>query len=79
MAETKKVLELKFNTADNKQTTLSIINAKEDMSKDAVKQAMEGMVSSGAFATNKGVAYSGAHSAAYVERSVTTLFNSENA
>lgn len=79
MASSKKVLELKFDTMDNKQTTLSFANAKESMSKEEVRGVMQEMVDSGAFATSKNVAYKAPHSAAYVERTITSLFESKDA
>lgn len=73
MAAVKK-LELKFLTADEKQSTLTINEPKDGLTEQNARTAMQAMIDSGIFATTKGVAYTAPYSAAYVERTVTDVF-----
>ena len=74
MAATK-TLKLTFINGENKKTSLSLPDAAENLNEDEVRQAMDEIVQANVF-NRKGVdLYTQTHSAEYIERTVTPLFD----
>lgn len=73
MAEKK--LQLTFATDGGGETNLTLTMAKQDLTADSAKTAMDNMVASQAFANSKGEAYTQAIRAAYIETIETELFS----
>lgn len=71
-----KNLVLTFKCADDTETTITIQDeiAKQDLSADSAKTAMDNMVASQAFANSKGEDYTQAIKAVYVETTETPIF-----
>ena len=72
-----KNLRLVFGTEAGKESSMTLSGVKQDLQADAVKTAMQTMVTSGAFATSKGDKYNAVVSATYVETVTTELFTNE--
>ena len=71
MAEKKLVLE--FIVAGGGTSTMTLDDVKQSLDASTVGSAMQAMIDSGAFATQKGAAYTA--SAQYVETTETGLFD----
>jgi hypothetical protein len=74
MATTTKTLRLTFKNSEAKKVNLSLPNAKPDLSADEVKTAMTTISGQGVFAKDGVELYHEPHAAAYIERTVTSLF-----
>lgn len=75
MTETTKTLKLNFVNGENKTTSLSLLNAKDGLSEEEVRQSMDKIVATGVFEKDGVVMYASPKSAAYIERGVTTIFD----
>lgn len=73
MAEKKLVLH--FAVAGGGSTSMTLSDAKQDLTEETVKTAMQAMCDANAFATSKGAAYSAPAGASYVEEVETVLFD----
>ena len=71
-----KNLVLTFKCADDTETTITIQDeiAKQDLTYDKAKEAMDNMIASQAFANSKGEIYAQAIKAVYVETTETPIF-----
>lgn len=67
-----KTLQMTFTTGDNKRSTVTLDQPKENLDAATVEQAMTTMVNAQVFA-NKDGAFSAPFSAQYVERTVTEI------
>lgn len=72
---TTKTLRLTFKNSENKKVSLSLPDAKEDLSKEQVQAAMAGISQAGVFVRDGVELYHEPESAAYIERTVTDIFN----
>ncbi|MCF1783907.1 MAG: DUF2922 domain-containing protein [Lactobacillus mulieris] len=70
-----KVLKLGFINSENKNTTLSVPNAKDGLDEAVVRQAMKNITDAHAFNKDGVDPYHSARMAKYVETTTTTLFN----
>lgn len=76
---TTKTLKLTFMNAQNKKASLLIPDAAEDLNETEVRQAMDEIVQANVF-KRKGVdLYTQTHSADYIERTVTPVFDDSGA
>ena len=73
MAETKLVLT--FGVSGGGETTMTLSEAKDSMSKETIGAAMTAMVDANCFATSKGAAYTSALGAKYSTTTDTVLFD----
>ena len=73
MAETKLVLT--FGVSGGGETTMTLSDAKANMSKETIGAAMTAMVDANCFATSKGAAYTSALGAKYSTTTDTVLFD----
>ena len=73
MSEKKLVLE--FIVAGGGTSTMTLDDVKQSLDASTVGSAMQAMIDSGAFATQKGAAYTAIASAQYVETTETGLFD----
>jgi hypothetical protein len=79
MTTTTKTLRLTFINAAGKKRNLNVPDAAPDLEAGAVKAAMEKMAQNNALADENGDLYTAVDSAAYVERTVDSVFsNSED-
>ncbi|MCH3904907.1 MAG: DUF2922 domain-containing protein [Lactobacillus sp.] len=79
MTTTSKILRLTFINAAGKKRNLNVPEAAEGLEAYTVKAAMEKMAQNNAFADENGDLYTAVDSAAYVERTVNSVFdNSED-
>ena len=72
---TTKTLKLTFINGQNKKASLTIPDAASDLKPEEVRQAMDTIVQANVF-NRKGVdLYNQTHSAEYIERTVTSVFD----
>lgn len=70
-----KTLKLNFTDGNNKNTSITLTAAKENLTEQEVKNAMQKISSASVF-NKKGVdLYANVKSASYVERDVTPIFD----
>lgn len=75
MATTTKTLRMTFVDGNMKKVNLTLTGARDNLAADEVRNAMQDISAAGVF-TKQGVdLYSGPQSAAYVERTVTDIFD----
>lgn len=74
MTTTTKTLRLTFINAAGKKRNLNLPDAAEGLEAATVKAAMEKMAQNNAFADENGDLYTAIDSAAYVERTVNSVF-----
>lgn len=72
-----KNLRLYFGTESGKKTSMTLSGVKQDLQADAVKAAMQTMVTSGAFATELGDKFNAVIAAEYTETVTTQLFTND--
>lgn len=73
--KTTKTLRLTFLDTNNKKNSLTIMNAKSDMEEAEVRSAMTKIASANVFEKEGVGLYHAAQSAAYVERTVSDIFD----
>lgn len=76
MSETTKTLRLTFLNAAGKKKNLNLPEAAAGLKANVVRAAMEKMTQNNAFADDHGDLYQTVDSAAYVERTVDSVFDS---
>ncbi len=75
MTETTNTLRLTFLNSENKKSNLSFPDAAANLDKVAVKGAMDVISKEGVFEKEEVDLYKVPHSASYIERTVTTVFD----
>ncbi|WEV36849.1 DUF2922 domain-containing protein [Lactobacillus sp. ESL0677] len=75
MTKTTKTLQLVFLNGANKRSSLSLPDAANDLEPAAVKAAMDAIVKADAFQKDGVDLYKIPQSAAYIERTVTDMFD----
>ncbi|MBP2057420.1 hypothetical protein J2Z60_000584 [Lactobacillus colini] len=76
---TTKVLQLTFINDQNKKKTITLANAAGDLNGEEVKAAMSTISQANVFEKDGVVLYRTPDSAKYIERTVTTLFENNEA
>ncbi|WEV40085.1 DUF2922 domain-containing protein [Lactobacillus sp. ESL0684] len=80
MTTTSKTLQLVFLNSNNKKVNLSLPNAASNLAPEAVRAAMNKIAEADAFQKNGVDLYQHPQSAAYIERTVNSVFdNAETA
>lgn len=72
---TTKTLRLTFKNSENKKVSLSLPDAKENLTQEQVQAAMAGISQAGVFVRDGVELYREPESAAYIEHTVTDIFN----
>lgn len=70
-----KTLELKFLDAEGKSKTLTIREPKENLDETTIRQSMQSILEQALFAREGIQQYVQIHSARYVDRQISTLFD----
>lgn len=75
MKKTTKSLRLTFKNSENKKVNLSLADAKPDLNEQEARSAMGQISQAGVFERDGVVLYHEPDAAAYVERTVTSIFD----
>lgn len=79
MSTTTKTLKLAFQNGKGKSTSLTLANALDNLEEDKIKDAMSKIANANVFEKDGVTVYATPVSAAYIERTVTPVFDDSEA